>query len=66
MYVYRTELQTITDSKGSTVRNIFAVGYYYVSTGEVSTWYAESEHTSTRDAAARVNYLNGGDGAHRS
>ena len=69
MYVYRTELQTITDSTGTTERNIFTVGYYYTHTDvegyTFSEWYTESEHSSRRDASARCNYLNGGDGAHQ-
>ena len=60
MYVY------INDGRGG-----FAVGHYMpISFGGQGQGYStcyeffiESNHTSTRDAAARVSYLNGGSGA---
>lgn len=55
MYIYRQQEQI--ESKPS----MYTVGYYNPN-GE---WKVESDQYSTDDAAARVNYLNGGiDSAH--
>ena len=36
---------------------VWTVGFY----DPTGQWYAESDHTTSEDAAARVHYLNGGE-----
>jgi len=49
-----------------THNNTYEVGYYltdYSHTGNpYNKWHTESTHNTTKTAAARVNYLNGGTG----
>ena len=56
MYVY------IETERGK----LWTVGFYAPAnawnTGDYSEFISESDHTSARDAAARCNYLNGGNG----
>jgi hypothetical protein len=55
MYIYIT-----------THKNTYEVGYHltaYLPTGQpYNQWNTESEHHTIKEAAARVNYLNGGTG----
>lgn len=39
--------------------NLWTVGFY----NPAGRWHPESDHDSRKSAAARVNYLNGGEGA---
>lgn len=54
-YVY-IESERYADDSGFT-HVLYTVGHYT----PVGKWVAESDHEGDEDAAARVNYLNGGD-----
>lgn len=54
MWVY---IESTGWADDDTVVRIYTVGYYHPVTGQ---WNAESDHRTREQAAARVNYLNGG------